>query len=296
MAILTVYTELLDNTLEGARIIDMGTQRSCACFVLPKDKVSEVAVHDKRLKQHAFYILLGTRPNTGKLFGYIGETNDFSHRVNDHKQKKEDWDTALVFISKSNEIYKSEVKYLEYLGYKNAIEAGNYEIDNRNNVEKETLSAHKENEMNAFFEDILFLTRFYGCEIFDCPQKAKKPSNYHEFHLDLVQIGVHATLYYYPDTKEYHLQAGSKIRSKGHSIGLSKEIIKMREELRRNKNAYQDDGELLTLLQPVNITTKKHSPSGAGSFCTATSVQGTTSWKDNDGQTFAKVFPKEKQL
>ena len=38
MAILTVYTELLDNTLDGARIIDMGTQRSCACFVLPKDK------------------------------------------------------------------------------------------------------------------------------------------------------------------------------------------------------------------------------------------------------------------
>ena len=38
MAILTVYTELLDNTLNGARIIDMGTQRSCACFVLPKEK------------------------------------------------------------------------------------------------------------------------------------------------------------------------------------------------------------------------------------------------------------------
>lgn len=170
MAILTVYTELLDNSLEGARIIDMGTQRSCACFVMPKDKVAEVGAKQKWVKQHSFYILLGTHPTTGKPIGYIGETNDFTHRVIDHKQKKEYWDTALVFISKSNEIYKSEVKYLEYLGLKTANEAGSYEIDNTKKVEKETLSPHKENEMNSFFEDIMFLTRFYGCRILDTPK------------------------------------------------------------------------------------------------------------------------------
>ena len=181
MAILTVYTELLDNTLDGARIIDMGTQRSCACFVLPKDKVAEVGSKHKWMKQHSFYILLGTHPNPGKRIGYVGETNDFTHRVIDHRQKKEYWDTALVFISKSNEIYKSEVKYLEYLGLRAANEAANYEIDNTKKVEKETLSPHKENEMNAFFEDILFLTRFYGCKIFDKPKEIIKPMNYHEF-------------------------------------------------------------------------------------------------------------------
>ncbi|MBR0273112.1 MAG: hypothetical protein IJQ59_03345 [Bacteroidaceae bacterium] len=31
MAILTVYTKLLDKTLEGARIIDMGSTKSCEC-------------------------------------------------------------------------------------------------------------------------------------------------------------------------------------------------------------------------------------------------------------------------
>ena len=43
MAILTVYTKLLDKTLEGARIIDMGSTKSCECFVLPRDSVAEVA-------------------------------------------------------------------------------------------------------------------------------------------------------------------------------------------------------------------------------------------------------------
>ena len=35
MAKLTVYTKLLDRTLEGARIIDMGTTKSCECIVVP---------------------------------------------------------------------------------------------------------------------------------------------------------------------------------------------------------------------------------------------------------------------
>jgi hypothetical protein len=198
-----------------------------------------------------------------------------------------------VFISKSNEIYKSEVKYLEYLGLKAANEAGNYEIDNTKKVEKETLSPHKENEMNAFFEDILFLTRFYGCEIFDKPKEIIKPVNYHEFHLDMNQIGVHATLHYYPDTDEYCLKAGSKILSRDQS-SMPKEIGVMREDFRNNKKACQNDGGLLTLLQDVNVTTKKHSPSGAASFCTATAMQGTTAWIDNDNKTFGEIFPKEK--
>ena len=42
MAILTVYTKLLDKTLEGARIIDMGSTKTCQCYVLPYDKVAKV--------------------------------------------------------------------------------------------------------------------------------------------------------------------------------------------------------------------------------------------------------------
>ena len=87
MAILTVYTKLLDKTLEGARIIDMGSTKSCECFVLPRDKVAEVAKKQPHLQQYGFYILLG-RDKNYKPMAYIGQTNDFTNRVNDHKQKK----------------------------------------------------------------------------------------------------------------------------------------------------------------------------------------------------------------
>lgn len=287
MAILTVYTELLDNTLSGARIIDMGTQRSCACFVLPKDKVAEVGAKHKWVKQHAFYILLGVHPTTGKRMGYIGETNDFTHRVLDHKQKKVYWDTALVFISKSNEIYKSEVKYLEYLGLKTANEAGNYEIDNTKKVEKETLSPHKENEMNSFFEDIMFLTRFYGCTIFDAPDTTV----FTDLETPIVftykqpNINALATLHYFAISQRYVIKKGSSIKAEGSNTG-PKIIQKLRSDVIGDKKRSEIKGKIVDLLQDVEMPTKASSPSAAGSFCCGSSCAGTEAWKDQDEKTY----------
>lgn len=287
MAILTVYTELLDNTLSGARIIDMGTQRSCACFVLPKDKVAEVGAKHKWVKQHAFYILLGVHPTTGKRMGYIGETNDFTHRVLDHKQKKVYWDTALVFISKSNEIYKSEVKYLEYLGLKTANEAGNYEIDNTKKVEKETLSPHKENEMNSFFEDIMFLTRFYGCKIFDTPEPSSQiDDKVMEFTLSQKKINATAKLHYYTESHRYVIAKGSTIKAE-NGTSCPKGLIPLRNEILKDSKKSSINGEVAELLQDVEIPFA--SPSSAGSFCTGSACQGTEAWVDKDG----KKYPTE---
>lgn len=174
MAILTVYTKLLDKTLEGARIIDMGSTKSCECFVLPRDKVAEIGKKQSHLQQYGFYILLGHDKNMRQM-AYLGQTYDFTNRVIDHKQKKDFWDTALVFVSKSNEIYPSEALYLEYLGWKAATEAGNYIIDNTKDIYEPPLSEDKQNEMELFFEDIQFLTRFYGCKVFDKPEKTIIP-------------------------------------------------------------------------------------------------------------------------
>lgn len=193
MAILTVYTKLLEKTLEGARIIDMGSTKSCECFVLPRDKVAEVARKQPHLQQYGFYILSGRDKNFRQM-AYVGQTNDFTNRVNDHKQKKDFWDTALVFVSKSNEIYPSEALYLEYLGWKAATEAGNYIIDNTKDINEPPLSEDKQNEMELFFEDIQFLTRFYGCKVFDKPEKAFTPESYIEFTMDMAKSGLKATV------------------------------------------------------------------------------------------------------
>lgn len=279
MAILTVYTKLLDKTLEGARIIDMGSTKSCECFVLPRDKVAEVAKKQPHLQQYGFYILLGRDKNM-KRMAYIGQTNDFTNRVNDHKQKKDFWDTALVFVSKSDEIFPSEALYLEYLGWKAAKEAGNYIIENSKDINEPHLSADKQNEMELFFEDIQFLTRFYGCSVFDEPEKPIEPEVCFEFKLYKPQNGLLATLKFYRQSQRYVIKAGSTIAIESKSC--SKSIKEFREQVMANKKLSQRDGSLYTLLQDIEIPESSCSPSGAASFCTGTAMQGTEAWVEDN--------------
>ena len=278
---------MLDKTLEGARIIDMGSTKSCECFVLPRDKVAEVAKKESRLQQYGFYILLGRDKNM-KPMAYIGQTNDFTNRVSDHKQKKDFWDTALVFVSKSDEIFPSEALYLEYLGWKSAKEAGNYIIENSKDINEPHLSADKQNEMELFFEDIQFLTRFYGCKVFDKPEKQPVPENYIEFKMAQPKKGVKATLHFWKESQRYVILSGSIIAEET-TEGCSKGMQEFRDGVKANKKLALRKGNLYELLQDIEIPESSQSPSGASSFCTGTSRNGTDDWIDKDG----KKYPKE---
>ena len=302
MAILTVYTKLLDKTLSGARIIDMGSTRTCQLYVIPREKISQVA-KEELLHQYCFYILLG-KTEDGNPKAYIGQSNDFHRRVKDHQSKKEFWDTALVFVSKANEIYASEVLFLEYLGITKAAEINNYSIEeNKQLPQRPSISPDKENEMVLFFEDIEFLSEFYGCNIF-C--RAEDPSdtdelpnnlvneNSHTFVLTVPKRGIDARLRFYPISNTYVILKGSTI-SVEEKYSCPKNISDFRKTNIAQKNKLTKKGDVFELLQDVVFPADKkmHSPSAAASFCTATSMQGTTSWKDANGATFISVFPKE---
>lgn len=287
MATLTVYTRLLDKTLDGARIIDMGSTKSCLCFVIPRDKVAEVGKKNELLRQHGFYILLG-KNKAGKKMAYIGETHDFTDRAKDHNQKKEFWDTALVFVSKAKEIFTSEVLYLEYLGYKAAVEAGNFVIENTKEVKPTPLSEDKKNEMELFFEDIQFLTRFYGCEVFDVPEDEVETEQPMMFKMKMSKSGLEASMRFYRSSKRYVIVAGSTIHGESFK-SCPKGIAEFRKQVIADKKLSQKDGELFILLQDIEIPETACSPSGAASFCAGTSYQGTEAWYDNE----KKKYPSE---
>ena len=291
MAILTVYTKLLDKTLEGARIIDMGATKSCECYVLPREQVAEVGRKQERLHQYGFYILLG-RHAKGQPMAYIGQTNDFVTRAIDHKQKKEFWDTALVFVSKSNEIFSSEVLYLEYLGWKAATEVDNYLIENTKDLNKPHLSDDKKNEMELFFEDIQFLTRFYGCRVFDRPERPVEQEQPIRFTLTMAKYGLESHLLFYRESKRYVIEAGSTILAQTWE-SCPKSVAKFRMQVLETKKLAQREGDLCKLLQDIDLTDISSSPSGTASFCTGTSYQGTTAWADAEGKKYPSEWWKE---
>lgn len=59
----------------------------------------------------------------------------------------------------------------------------------------------------------------------------------------------------------------------------------IRYEVFSDKSKYVREGNVYVLLQDIEL--HKDSPSSAACFCTGTSMNGTTAWKDDDGITFA---------
>jgi hypothetical protein len=289
MAILTVYTKLLDKSLSGARIIDMGSTRTCRLYVIPREQLTLVS-KEKLLHQYCFYVLLGqTLDSTPKA--YIGQSNDFLHRVKDHQSKKDFWDTALVFVSKANEVYASEVLFLEYLGIKKAMEAGTYSLDENKQIpQKPSIAPDKENDMELFFDEIMFLTKFYGRDIFEPSEDSSKAETHeqpHTFYMDAPKSGVKAALDYYPSDNRYVIKAGSRIRAKA-TKSIPAAIRKRREELFAIPSIMHPEGDFYVLKMDVELLVT--SPSAAASFCTGTAMQGTTAWIDAEKKSFANVF------
>ena len=289
MAILTVYTKLLDKSLSGARIIDMGSTRTCQLYVIPREQLTLVS-KEKLLHQYCFYVLLG-QTSDGTPKAYIGQSNDFLHRVKDHQSKKDFWDTALVFVSKANEVYASEVLFLEYLGIKKAMEVGTYSLDENKQIpQKPSIAPDKENDMELFFDEIMFLTKFYGRDVFEPSEDASQTEVHeqpHTFYMDAPKSGVKAALDYYPSDNRYVVKAGSRIRAKT-AKSIPAAIRKRRDELFSIPSIMHPEGEFYVLRMDVELLVT--SPSAAASFCTGTAMQGTTAWVDAEEKTFANVY------
>lgn len=292
MAILTVYTKLLDKTLEGARIIDMGSTKTCQCFVLPYDSVAKVG-KEYLAGKYAFYILLGYRGFGGPC-AYIGQTNDFTNRVTDHKQKKSWWNTALVFVSKADEIFASETLYLEYLGWKTASDAHQYTIENTKPIKEPGLSDDKKNDMELFFDEIMFLTKFYGCNIFEKKKNAFVEMGFHEYYyVEVKKRGIKATLQYFPHSKRFSLLEGSMISA--IETSCSKRAKAVRQLLLQDNEFCKRDGNLYKVIQSTNIPVESGQPSLPAEVITGTSMQGPTALKTKEGKTFAEMHPDYKE-
>lgn len=157
---------LLDQTVEGPRIMEFGLGNSCKCYVMPCETIGEMVVEYEELKRYCIYVLLGENDD-GSPMAYIGESKDFSDREKTHNLNKKFWTRALVFISTAGDLYQSEIDYLEHLAQKTAKEAGSMLLDNKRIEPEPDINPVVKGHLNKFFNNIRLLTRMYGCMLFE---------------------------------------------------------------------------------------------------------------------------------
>ena len=161
---ITIYTYLHNDDLSGSRIVSMD-DCMCKLYNIKRDDSSFLKDFNAELNKPALYILI----NETTKQAYIGETDDFIKRINQHITKKGFWDEVLVFVgSNEDTLSKTEVQYLEFLAYNKAKETLSYDISENTQAPKNPhMNVMQKGKTDKFFKYVQFLSKFIGCEIFE---------------------------------------------------------------------------------------------------------------------------------
>lgn len=116
----------------------------------------------EELEKAGVYILLGTDPKTNAPHAYIGEAEVICDRLKQHKTRE--WNSAIVFTSKDENLTKAHVRYLESRVLAEAAKLKRYTLD-QNLAGGSKLPESDREDMEVFLERIRQLLPVLGSDI-----------------------------------------------------------------------------------------------------------------------------------
>lgn len=270
-----IQTYLPDGTLEGVRIIEP-SESQVRAFVIPRIKLND-AKGLKDVTQPALYLLI----NSGENQVYIGESESFYKRLKTHDQAKDFWDVVVAITSKTNELEKGDVKYLESLAVEKAKATAAMDVLNKTVPARNNVHEFKLHSLDVILEDTALVAELLGYSLFETKQgeasdmwycASKKTNARAQFRADMFVV-----------------LAGSII-DKTFSPSWEESWPKSLAERNEMFAKYgKDQGDTVELSE--NIPFK--SPNHAGGFATGRNVNAWTTWKNKDGRTMDEVIRKD---
>jgi len=265
----TITTYLVDGNPNGIRTCFI-SNKICKAVVVPRARLTEAKMRPE-LQQPALYILLSDSED--KI--YIRETEDFLSRIKHHESNKSFWEEAIMFVSKDNDLTKSDVKYLEYLAIGQAQRAARYSIEENKITPKPTnLPEHQLACIEEFFGDVCILASFLGIPVFEKIKRQNRELFYCK-NKQTEAVGFYSE-------NGFTVLKGSKI-SKNPSPSFS-----LREF--RNEKIRSCATIINEYLAELNQDLTFKSPSGASSFCLGNSSNGWMYWVNEKGQSLDEVY------
>ncbi len=128
----------------------------------PRTELDELLVREE-LDKAGVYILLGTDPLTNAPRAYIGEAEVIRERLKQHKTK-EFWVSAIVFVSKDENLTKAHVRFLESRLLVEAAQVGRFTLE-QNQATGSKLPESDREDMEVFLHRIRQLLPVLGSDI-----------------------------------------------------------------------------------------------------------------------------------
>jgi hypothetical protein len=128
----------------------------------PRTELDELLQREE-LDKAGIYILTGADPLSGLPRAYVGEAEIIRERLKQHKSK-EFWISAIVFVSKDENLTKAHVRYLEYRLLTEAAQVARFTLE-QNQASGSRLPESDREDMEVFLSRIRQLLPVLGSEI-----------------------------------------------------------------------------------------------------------------------------------
>lgn len=278
MSARTISIFLPDGNPNSVKIVDL-SNRAIRCYLIPRASLSDIKARDE-LNRPSLYVLCDREGS--EL--YIGECENFFHRIKNHEQNKDFWEIALVFLTKDNSLEKSDVKHLESLAIQAAKSAERMKVLNATLPVRNTLHEFKTETIKEFFEDLKLLISSLGYPAFDRVE-AKDENLWFCNNKKTKAEGVY-------DENGFTVLAGSLIDGEEKPAFAKSFPFAADERKQLLTEKAEMIGDNIYKLKE-NITFK--SPNKAGGFCVGGNVNAWVTWKDVEGKTMDEVFRRKQQ-
>jgi hypothetical protein len=128
----------------------------------PRTEIDELLAREE-LDKAGVYMLIGNDPLTNAPRAYIGEAEVIRERLKQHKTK-EFWFSAIVFVSKDENLTKAHVRYLESRLLAEAARVNRFTLE-QNQAGGSKLPESDREEMEVFLDRIRQLLPVLGSDI-----------------------------------------------------------------------------------------------------------------------------------
>ena len=128
----------------------------------PRTELEELLAREE-LEKAGVYILTGSDPATNTPRAYIGEAEVIRERLKQHKAK-EFWISAIVFVSKDENLTKAHIRYLESRLLAEAAQVGRFTLE-QNQATGSKLPESDREDMEVFLTRIRQLLPVLGSDI-----------------------------------------------------------------------------------------------------------------------------------
>lgn len=165
----TIRIYVPDGDPEGVRVIDRMNWTGLG-IIFPRNKWADVKKRPEFGKT-GVYVLVGYQGGDVDLPTiYIGQADGVGNRIDSHIQKKDFWDTGVVFVSANTSLNRAHVTWLEYALIDRAIQAGRCHLDNGNAPQEPALSEAEKADMVSFLREMLQILPLIGLRVFEIPK------------------------------------------------------------------------------------------------------------------------------